>query len=75
MHLGSLVISGFKINDFIKANIDCNVFLADWHSYINNKLDQNWEFIKEVSNYYAEAFRLFCPGVTVILRFVPVSLK
>jgi tyrosyl-tRNA synthetase len=67
MHLGSLVISGFKINDFIKANIDCNVFLADWHSYINNKLDQNWEFIKEVSNYYAEAFRLFCPGVTVIL--------
>ena len=67
MHLGSLVITGFKINDFIRANIDCNVFLADWHSYINNKLDQNWDFIKEVSNYYTEAFRLFCPGVNIIL--------
>src|ERR1700685_1625469 len=38
LHLGSLVILGFKINDFIKAGIHCKVFLADWHSYINNKM-------------------------------------
>ena len=35
LHLGYLLIA-FKINDFIKAGIRCKVFLADWHSYINN---------------------------------------
>ena len=39
LHLGSLIIPGFKINDFIKAGIQSNVFLADWHTYINNKLN------------------------------------
>lgn len=67
LHLGSLVITGYKINDFLKANIDCNVFLADWHTYINNKLNGNWEKITEVSNYYSEAFKFFCPGVNVVL--------
>ena len=32
LHLGSLVLTGFKINDFIKANVKAIVFLADWHS-------------------------------------------
>jgi tyrosyl-tRNA synthetase len=38
LHLGSLILTGFKINDFINAQLDCTVFLADWHTYINNKL-------------------------------------
>ena len=67
LHLGSLVLTGYKINDFLKAHVDCNVFLADWHTYINNKLESNWEMIKEVSNYYSEAFRFFCPGANVVL--------
>lgn len=67
LHLGSLIVTGYKINDFLKANIDCNVFLADWHTYINNKLNGNWEKITEVSNYYSEAFKFFCPGVNVVL--------
>jgi tyrosyl-tRNA synthetase len=67
LHLGSLIVTGYKINDFLKANIDCNVFLADWHTYINNKLHGNWEKIAEVSNYYSEAFKFFCPGVNVVL--------
>ena len=37
LHLGRLVLTGFKINDFIKAQVHSTVFLADWHSYINNK--------------------------------------
>ena len=38
LHLGSLILTGYKINDFLNAQVECNVFLADWHTYINNKL-------------------------------------
>ena len=67
LHLGSLILTGFKINDFIKAQIHTTVFLADWHTYINNKLSGNWDKIKEVSKYYSSAFRFFCPGVSIVL--------
>lgn len=66
LHLGSLILTGFKINDFIKAGIDCTVFLADWHTYINDKLGGDWDKIRKVSQYYADAFRFFCPGVNVV---------
>jgi len=67
LHLGSLVLTGFKINDFIKAGIHTTVFLADWHTYINDKLGGDWNKIKKISQYYAEAFKFFCPGVNVVL--------
>ncbi|HII04198.1 MAG TPA: tyrosine--tRNA ligase, partial [Candidatus Nitrosotenuis sp.] len=66
LHLGSLISTGFKINDFIKAGVDCNVFLADWHTLINDKLGGNWETISKVSHYYEKAFKLVCPGVNII---------
>lgn len=66
LHLGSLILTGFKINDFIKAGVKCTVFLADWHTYINNKLGGDWDKIKMVSKYYADAFKLFCPGVEIL---------
>jgi tyrosyl-tRNA synthetase len=66
LHLGSLILTGFKINDFIKAGVESTVFLADWHTFINNKLGGDWEKIKSVSKYYADAFKLFCPGVKII---------
>ena len=66
LHLGSLIMTGFKINDFIKAGVESTVFLADWHTFINNKLGGDWEKIRSVSKYYADAFKLFCPGVKII---------
>jgi tyrosyl-tRNA synthetase len=66
MHLGSLILTGFKINDFIKAGVKCTVFLADWHTYLNNKLGGDWEKIRLVSKYYADAFKMFCPGVEIL---------
>jgi tyrosyl-tRNA synthetase len=66
MHLGSLILTGFKINDFIKAGVKCTVFLADWHTYLNNKLGGDWGKIRMVSKYYADAFKMFCPGVDIV---------
>jgi tyrosyl-tRNA synthetase len=67
LHLGSLVLTGFKINDFINAEIHATVFLADWHTYINDKLGGDWDRIRKVSQYYADAFKFFCPGVNIVL--------
>jgi tyrosyl-tRNA synthetase len=65
MHVGTLIISGFKINDLIKAGVKCSVFLADWHSYINNKFEGDWEKISIAARYYQESFKFFCPGVEI----------
>jgi tyrosyl-tRNA synthetase len=67
LHIGSLVMTGFKINDFMKAGINTTVFLADWHTYINDKMGGDWDRIKKVSQYYTEAFKFFCPSVNIVL--------
>lgn len=66
LHLGSLILTGFKLNDFINAGVKTNVFLADWHTYINNKLNNDWDLISNVSKYYEKAFSYFCPGINII---------
>jgi len=67
LHLGSLISTGFKINDFVKAGVKCTVFLADWHTIINDKLGGSWDTIAEVSKYYQDAFKLVCPNVEIVL--------
>ena len=67
LHLGSLISTGFKINDFVKAGVKCTVFLADWHTLINDKLGGDWEAISKVSKYYHDAFKIVCPDVKIVL--------
>lgn len=66
LHLGSLILTCFKINDFIKAGVHCTIFLADWHTFINDKLGGNLETIRSVSEYYASAFKFLCPGIEIL---------
>lgn len=66
LHLGSLILTCFKINDFIKAGVHCIIFLADWHTFINDKLGGNLETIRSVSEYYASAFKFLCPGIEIL---------
>ncbi|MFH1200516.1 MAG: tyrosine--tRNA ligase [Candidatus Micrarchaeota archaeon] len=65
LHVGSLLLNGFKINDLKKAGCKTQVFLADWHSVINRKLGGDWEKIAAASKYYEEAFSFFCPGAQI----------
>lgn len=67
LHLGSLLSTGFKINDMISAGVHCIVFLADWHTVINDKLGGNWDTVSRVSGYYKDAFKVVCPGAEIIL--------
>jgi len=67
LHLGSLISTGFKVNDFVKAGVKCKIFLADWHTLINDKLGGDWETIAKVSKYYQDAFKLVCPDAEIVL--------
>ncbi len=65
IHLGTGIICMGKIKDFLDAGIKCSIFLADWHSYINDKLSGNMEKIKEVAvGYFKEGLKasLLCVG-------------
>lgn len=66
LHVGSLIVSGIKINDLKTAGFQTQVLLADWHSIINDKLGGDWKAIEKASGYYEEAFKLFCPGVKIV---------
>ena len=66
LHLGSLVSTGYKINDFADAGMDCTVFLADWHTMINDKISGDMEKISLISKYYEDAFRAVCPRASIV---------
>lgn len=59
LHIGSLIMTGMKINDLNEAGVRTQVFLADWHSMLNKKLGGDWDKIKSVAKYYGEAFGFF----------------
>jgi tyrosyl-tRNA synthetase len=64
VHLGTLV-SMAKVRDLLSAGVCCRVFLADWHTWINDKLGGDRELIKRIaSGYFAESCRaaLQCVG-------------
>ncbi|MFW9929790.1 MAG: tyrosine--tRNA ligase [Candidatus Thorarchaeota archaeon] len=52
VHLGTGIICMSKIRDFINAGITCSIFLADWHSWINDKLGGDRETIQRIAEGY-----------------------
>ena len=52
VHLGTGLMSMGKVADFLKAGVKCKIFLADFHSYLNNKLGGNWEDIRWATEHY-----------------------
>ena len=47
-HLGHGLVCMSKVKDLHDAGIDVSIFLADWHSWINNKLGGNMSIIQKV---------------------------
>lgn len=56
MHLGLGLVCGSKIRDLVEAGFDFTIFLADWHSWINNKLGGDMEKIRLCGEYFRECF-------------------
>ena len=56
MHIGMGLVCGKKIIDMLEAGFDFNVFLADWHAWINNKLGGQMENIHTCGEYFKQCF-------------------
>lgn len=56
MHLGLGLVCGGKIKDMVNAGFHFIIFLADWHSWINNKLGGKMENIHTCGEYFKECF-------------------
>lgn len=47
-HLGSGLSLMYKIKDFVDAGVECTIFIADWHTWLNKKLDGKYETISRL---------------------------
>ena len=56
MHIGQGFVIARKVIDFSEAGLDTIILLADWHAYINDKLDGNLENIKICGDYVRDCF-------------------
>ena len=74
VHLGSGLVAMGKVRDFLAAGVSCSVLLADWHTWINDKLGGDRDVIRRIATgYFTEAMRasLLCVGADPSrLRFV-----
>jgi tyrosyl-tRNA synthetase len=55
VHLGWKICAN-KVKDFIECGFKFTVLLADWHAYINDKLEGNIENIKLCGKYMQDCF-------------------
>jgi len=55
VHIGWKICTN-KIKDFLDCGFDFTILLADWHAYINDKLEGDIEKIKLCGNYMEDCF-------------------
>ena len=59
VHLGTGLVSGIVLKYLQEMGVETSYLLADWHTWINNKLGGDREFITKVSReYFGEALKI-----------------
>lgn len=66
-HIGHVLVAGKKINDLVKAGVRTKIYLADWHTFANNKLDGDWNRILKGAEFYKILFNIICPDTEIVL--------
>lgn len=54
VHLGTGLVTMLKIKDLQQAGIQTTIFLADWHTWLNKKLDGRLETARKMARDYFE---------------------
>lgn len=60
IHIGTGIMSALKIKKLQDAGVKCTLWLADYHTWLNNKLDGNIETIRKVARDYFGPVMLKC---------------
>lgn len=66
-HLGTGIFRAINLEDMIKAGVRFKILLADWHTWINNKLGGDLDKIKTAGKYFIEVWK--AAGVKKIETF------
>jgi tyrosyl-tRNA synthetase len=55
LHIGTGLMCMQKVRDLQRAGVQCTIYLADWHTWINDKLGGDREMIKKIAvGYFKE---------------------
>jgi tyrosyl-tRNA synthetase len=60
IHIGTAMPTALKIKKLTDVGVECTIWLADFHTYLNNKLDGNLDTIRTVSHEYFGPVMLKC---------------
>ncbi len=52
VHLGAGLVLMQKIKDLMEAGVECTIYLADWHTWVNEKLDGTIETASKIAQGY-----------------------
>ena len=52
LHVGTGLVCMQKVRDLQMAGVHCTIFLADWHTWLNDKLGSDRELIKHIAGGY-----------------------
>ncbi len=63
LHIGSGIITLEVIKQLQDLGVETTIFLADWHSWINNKLGGDIDFIRKVAISYVKEVFVACAKV------------
>lgn len=75
VHIGTGIAPALKIKKLQDAGVKCSIFLADYHTYLNNKLDGKFETIRKVATeYFGPVMMLCCETVGCDIESIDLIL-
>jgi tyrosyl-tRNA synthetase len=63
VHIGTGIASALKIKKLTDCGVECYIWLADYHTWINNKLDGKLETARKIARQYFAPVMLKCMEV------------
>ncbi|MEM1311862.1 MAG: tyrosine--tRNA ligase [Patescibacteria group bacterium] len=60
IHLGTGIVTALKIKKLQEAGVKCTIWLANYHTWLNNKLDGQMETIHRVAEQYFKPIFIEC---------------
>lgn len=75
IHIGTGMMAALTIKELTLAGVQCQIFLADYHTFLNNKLDGKFETIHKVAvDYFAPVMLKCCEVVGCDMSKVKIIL-
>ncbi len=61
-HIGTVIVTGFRIRKLMEAGVSMKILLADWHAMVNDKFGGNLEEIRASGEILKKAYKIELKG-------------